>query len=310
MARMKFLCDAERCIECNACVTACKNENEVPWGVNRRRVVTINDGKPGERSISVACVHCSDAPCMAVAVKGDPGLETRAVQPFGIVEALSPPGCRVAAPGPVAEVFLERAGAEIGVEIAVAGPGPAGAVDLDLDIGDGREGAPDMGSVRRQRQVHAGHGAGCHADLPAHPADQGRRGDLVDVDDQPSRVPAHHRRADLQPRCRLAQRAAAAVSHGEPPARTIGRHVDADMVLRAFPPRPPIPRRKDRPDEADHRHGAGSVVAYPVDIPPGIAVRPDIDGEVRSFKIASAACRAESVAIGTPAPGCAPPPAR
>jgi Fe-S-cluster-containing dehydrogenase component len=66
MARMKFLCDAERCIECNACVTACKNEHEVPWGINRRRVVTINDGKPGERSISVACMHCSDAPCMAV----------------------------------------------------------------------------------------------------------------------------------------------------------------------------------------------------------------------------------------------------
>ena len=32
MARAKFLCDAERCIECNACVTACKNEHEVPWG--------------------------------------------------------------------------------------------------------------------------------------------------------------------------------------------------------------------------------------------------------------------------------------
>lgn len=66
MARMKFLCDAERCTECNSCVTACKNENEVPWGINRRRVVTINDGEPGERSISVACMHCSDAPCMAV----------------------------------------------------------------------------------------------------------------------------------------------------------------------------------------------------------------------------------------------------
>ena len=37
MARMKFYCDAERCIECNGCVTACKNENDVPWGVNRRR---------------------------------------------------------------------------------------------------------------------------------------------------------------------------------------------------------------------------------------------------------------------------------
>ena len=50
MARMKFICDAERCIECNGCVTACKEEHEVPWGVNRRRVVTLNDGVPGERS--------------------------------------------------------------------------------------------------------------------------------------------------------------------------------------------------------------------------------------------------------------------
>ena len=66
MARMKFLCDADRCIECNACVTACKNENEVPWGINRRRVVTLNDGKPGERSVSMACMHCTDAPCAAV----------------------------------------------------------------------------------------------------------------------------------------------------------------------------------------------------------------------------------------------------
>ena len=47
-ARAKFLCDAERCIECNACVTACKNEHEVPWGINRRRVVTTNDGSPVE----------------------------------------------------------------------------------------------------------------------------------------------------------------------------------------------------------------------------------------------------------------------
>jgi formate dehydrogenase iron-sulfur subunit len=67
MARMKFICDTERCIECNGCVTACKNENEVPWGITRRRVVTVNDGIIGqEKSISVACMHCSDAPCMAV----------------------------------------------------------------------------------------------------------------------------------------------------------------------------------------------------------------------------------------------------
>ena len=66
MPRMKFLCDAERCIDCNACVTACKNEHEVPWGINRRRVVTINDGSPGELSVSMACMHCTDAPCAKV----------------------------------------------------------------------------------------------------------------------------------------------------------------------------------------------------------------------------------------------------
>jgi len=66
MAKMKFLCDAERCIECNGCVTACKNEHEVPWGVNRRRVITLGDGEEGEKSISVACMHCTDAPCAAV----------------------------------------------------------------------------------------------------------------------------------------------------------------------------------------------------------------------------------------------------
>ena len=67
---MKFLCDAERCIECNGCVTACKQEHDIPWGVNRRRVVTINDGVPGERSISVACMHCSDAACVTACPTG------------------------------------------------------------------------------------------------------------------------------------------------------------------------------------------------------------------------------------------------
>ena len=56
MTRMKFLCDADRCIECNACVTACKNEHEVPWGINRRRVVTLNDGPANVRSPWPACI--------------------------------------------------------------------------------------------------------------------------------------------------------------------------------------------------------------------------------------------------------------
>jgi len=66
MARMKFLCDADRCIECNACVTACKNENDVPWGINRRRVVTINDGKPGSARSRTTCAAVCPVSCFLV----------------------------------------------------------------------------------------------------------------------------------------------------------------------------------------------------------------------------------------------------
>ncbi len=66
MARMKFLCDAERCINCNSCVVSCNNEHDLPWGINRRHVITLKDGEPGEKSVSVACMHCTDAPCAAV----------------------------------------------------------------------------------------------------------------------------------------------------------------------------------------------------------------------------------------------------
>ncbi len=66
MGRMKFLCDVERCIDCKGCVVACKEGNHVPVGINRRRVITVDQGKPGEKSLSISCMHCSDAPCIAV----------------------------------------------------------------------------------------------------------------------------------------------------------------------------------------------------------------------------------------------------
>ncbi|NOQ46314.1 MAG: formate dehydrogenase [Desulfobulbaceae bacterium] len=66
MGRMRFLCDVERCIDCDGCVVACKEGHHIPVGVNRRRVIAINEGEMGEKSISIACMHCSDAPCIAV----------------------------------------------------------------------------------------------------------------------------------------------------------------------------------------------------------------------------------------------------
>jgi len=63
---MKFYIDVKRCIECGGCEVACKNENNVPPGIARIRVVTINEGEPGETNVAIPCMHCSKAPCVAV----------------------------------------------------------------------------------------------------------------------------------------------------------------------------------------------------------------------------------------------------
>lgn len=67
MARMKFYVDNNRCISCFACQVACSSAHEVPVGINRRKVITLNDGVLGkEVSTTLACQHCTDAPCEQV----------------------------------------------------------------------------------------------------------------------------------------------------------------------------------------------------------------------------------------------------
>ena len=64
---MRFYCDDKRCIDCHGCEVACKEAHHLPVGVNRRRVVTLNEGVIGKETyLSIACQHCSDAPCEQV----------------------------------------------------------------------------------------------------------------------------------------------------------------------------------------------------------------------------------------------------
>ncbi|MFV0439096.1 MAG: formate dehydrogenase FDH3 subunit beta [Desulfopila sp.] len=66
-ARMKFFCDSKRCIECFACSVACAEGHELPVGISRRKVITLYEGVEGkEHSTSIACMHCTDAPCEKV----------------------------------------------------------------------------------------------------------------------------------------------------------------------------------------------------------------------------------------------------
>ena len=60
--------DQTRCIGCHACTTACKSENEVPLGVTRTYVKSVDVGlfPNTRRAFQVTrCNMCEDAPCVA-----------------------------------------------------------------------------------------------------------------------------------------------------------------------------------------------------------------------------------------------------
>jgi molybdopterin-containing oxidoreductase family iron-sulfur binding subunit len=65
--------DLKRCIGCNACTLACKQENGTPEGVHYARVVTREVGTyPTTRRtfLPVLCNHCDDAPCAQACPSG------------------------------------------------------------------------------------------------------------------------------------------------------------------------------------------------------------------------------------------------
>ena len=60
--------DQTKCIGCHACTTACKSENEVPVGVTRTYVKSVDVGvfPQVRRAFQVTrCNQCTDAPCVA-----------------------------------------------------------------------------------------------------------------------------------------------------------------------------------------------------------------------------------------------------
>jgi len=73
MARYAMAIDVDRCVGCEACVVACKTENEVPLGEFRLRmretVVGSFPNLSGEFRIE-QCFHCENPPCVPVCPTG------------------------------------------------------------------------------------------------------------------------------------------------------------------------------------------------------------------------------------------------
>jgi Fe-S-cluster-containing dehydrogenase component/formate-dependent nitrite reductase membrane component NrfD len=64
-----FIIDNRKCIGCHACTVACKQEHELPIGVNRTWVKYVEKGEfPNTRRVfSVQrCNHCANAPCVEI----------------------------------------------------------------------------------------------------------------------------------------------------------------------------------------------------------------------------------------------------
>ena len=68
LQRWAKVLDQDKCIGCHACTTACKSENEVPLGVTRTYVKSVEVGTFPQvrRAFQVTrCNQCADAPCVA-----------------------------------------------------------------------------------------------------------------------------------------------------------------------------------------------------------------------------------------------------
>lgn len=69
MANYGFAIDLRKCIGCHACTIACKSEHQIPVGVNRCWVKTVEKGAFPDTSrffFPVLCNQCDDAPCVSI----------------------------------------------------------------------------------------------------------------------------------------------------------------------------------------------------------------------------------------------------
>ncbi len=65
--------DLKRCIGCNACAVACKQENTLPKGVFYTKTLSVTTGVyPNTKKtyVPTICNHCEDAPCQRVCPTG------------------------------------------------------------------------------------------------------------------------------------------------------------------------------------------------------------------------------------------------
>lgn len=71
--RYAMAVDTRRCVGCNACVLACKAENDLPDGIFRDWITTETRGVFPDLEMEIRserCNHCTNAPCVTACPTG------------------------------------------------------------------------------------------------------------------------------------------------------------------------------------------------------------------------------------------------
>ncbi len=71
--RYGMVIDLSKCVGCNACAVACKQENGTPPGILWSKVIQYESGVyPNARLkfLPMLCMHCQEAPCLEVCPTG------------------------------------------------------------------------------------------------------------------------------------------------------------------------------------------------------------------------------------------------
>ena len=97
--KMIFDLDMDRCCACGACAVACMDQNDIEITEEPPlRKVFAMEGTNGHAYISVACMHCEDAPCIVACPVGCLSKDERGLTVYDSTSCIGCHSCAMACP--------------------------------------------------------------------------------------------------------------------------------------------------------------------------------------------------------------------
>ena len=97
--KMIFDLDMDRCCACGACAVACMDQNDIEITEEPPlRKVFAMEGTNGHAYISMACMHCEDAPCIVTCPVGCLSKDERGLTVYDSTSCIGCHSCAMACP--------------------------------------------------------------------------------------------------------------------------------------------------------------------------------------------------------------------